>query len=886
MVGRVLFLIGLYVCLASQSVWAEHVPFQAGHVFISVSNGQVQHRDAAGNLLETLDTLQGGFTTGMAFDRLGNLYVTNFNAGNVRKFDNKGGLIGTFGIGYSGSPESILFNRDGNVYVGSVDGDNDIRKFDQFGNPLAQFDVATERRGSDWIDLGADQCTMFYTSEGPSVKRFDVCTNTQLADFNVAPLPTTVAYAVRLLPSGGLLVASTSVIVRLDSLGNAIQVYDASGEDCWFALNLDPDGTSFWSADFCSSNVHKFDIETGQQLLTFNTGTAPLTVFGLVVFGEIAVGSPSSLHGTVGNRTVYLYWNPPPQAVDGYRLRRDDGNSVTTIDLGSSSTSFLDFGLENGRLYRYTVTAVKNGVEGPPSNEVFARPNEFAVSQPPAHSAKPILFLHGICLFEGDPTTASTWDITRHFFANTLHWQFGGTLFYRKTDDPRMVTPQDENFRSDGDFYTVTFGNCQADYDVGREGLLHQADEVQGFIRRLNDAGLNKISLVAHSMGGMAGRSYIADQPQEAVARVLDFVTHVTPHGGAPLASLFQLASRGARDLDFECEDGRLDYGGLLSTGFLEHLRNVTLPGEIRYFAIRGHSHQNWSIPSTPHRFFTQGCLTTHWDGLIPIDSADFGAIPPSAPLGQPPLAVRSVPLLTTNRFHTNQTNDFSAILCALDPGCFILNARSPVDIEITAPDGRSISRQLTAIPAASYMELEDETDHPIATVLIPFPLGGDYTIKVLPKPGVSPTDTFSIEVRRAGTTTVLAQDQQVQDIRDQPFVFTVVLIDVKPGSFPNPINRKSRGRIPVAILSNPDFDAPNLVNRTSLTFGATGNEISLAFCNDSAEDVNRDGFPDLVCHFDTLKANFQTGDTQGVLQGQTVEGILIRAMDSVRVVP
>ncbi|MDX1670055.1 MAG: hypothetical protein R3194_11600, partial [Limnobacter sp.] len=38
----------------------------------------------------------------------------------------------------------------------------------------SQFDVATDDRGSDWIDLAADQCTMYYTSEGTLVKRFDV----------------------------------------------------------------------------------------------------------------------------------------------------------------------------------------------------------------------------------------------------------------------------------------------------------------------------------------------------------------------------------------------------------------------------------------------------------------------------------------------------------------------------------------------------------------------------------------------------------------------------------------------------------------------------------------------------------------------------------------
>ncbi len=298
---RVLLIVGFCALLPARTAWANHIPYGLGDVFVSVSNGKVQHRDASGNLLETLDTLQGGFTTGMAFDSLGNLYVTNFDAGNVRKFDSMGGLIGTFGSGYSGAPESILFDRNGNAYVGAVNGDNHIRKFDPTGNPLGQFAVATERRGTDWIDLAADQCTMFYTSEGPDIKRFNVCTNIQLSNFNVAPLPNSVSYALRILPNGDVLVANTSVIARLDSAGNLVQQYDSPGQDCWFALNLDLDGTSFWSADFCSSTVHKFDIQSGRELLSFSTGTGSFTVFGIAVFGEFTGSRHFLLQSTFGS---------------------------------------------------------------------------------------------------------------------------------------------------------------------------------------------------------------------------------------------------------------------------------------------------------------------------------------------------------------------------------------------------------------------------------------------------------------------------------------------------------------------------------------------------------------------------------------------------------
>jgi len=135
--------------------------FQTGDVFAAVSTGRVNWYRADGTLVKQLDSQQPGYTAGMAFDVSGNLYVTNFGAANVSRFDNAGNLLGTFGSGYSGSPESIVFDAGGNVYVGSVNGDNKIRKFDSAGVPLAQYAVAIERRGSDWIDLSTDQKTMF-----------------------------------------------------------------------------------------------------------------------------------------------------------------------------------------------------------------------------------------------------------------------------------------------------------------------------------------------------------------------------------------------------------------------------------------------------------------------------------------------------------------------------------------------------------------------------------------------------------------------------------------------------------------------------------------------------------------------------------------------------
>ena len=170
--------------------------------------------------------------------------------------------------------------------------------------------VEVPGRGSDWIDLAADQTTMFYTSEGRLVYRYDVSTSTQLTNFATLPGPRgpNIAFALRLLPpgdgSGGLLVADQSNIKRLDGSGAVVQTYDVAGEDGWFSLNLDPNGTSFWAGNFPSSNnFYRFNIATGAiEAGPINTG-AGTQLFGLCLKGELtaAVGNIALTPATAQN---------------------------------------------------------------------------------------------------------------------------------------------------------------------------------------------------------------------------------------------------------------------------------------------------------------------------------------------------------------------------------------------------------------------------------------------------------------------------------------------------------------------------------------------------------------------------------------------------------
>ncbi len=191
------------------------------------------------------------------------------------------------------SNESIVFDAAGNYYVGHADGNQDVQKFSPTDTPLATYDVEVEERGSDWIDLAADQKTLFYTSEGSTIKRFDVSTNTQLPDFAT---DLTQTFALRLLPPGdgsnGLLVANTVDIKRLDSNGEVVQTYDAPDENFWFALNLDPNGTSFWSARHSSGNFYRFNIATGDiELGPIDSGEGD-SIAGLCLKGEPTAATP------------------------------------------------------------------------------------------------------------------------------------------------------------------------------------------------------------------------------------------------------------------------------------------------------------------------------------------------------------------------------------------------------------------------------------------------------------------------------------------------------------------------------------------------------------------------------------------------------------------
>jgi hypothetical protein len=124
--------------------------------------------------------------------------------------------------------------------------------------------------------------------------------------------------------------------------------------------------------------------------------------------------------------------------------------------------------------------------------------------------------------------------------------------------------------------------------------------------------------------------------------------------------------------------------------------------------------------------------------------------------------------------------------------------------------------------------------------------------------------------------------DNTVSILINNTFTPIVVTIDIKPGNFPNRINPRSHGVIPVAILTTSMFDA-TMVDPLSVKFGPKG--ATEAHGRGHIEDADGDGDLDLVLHFRTQETGITCGATSASLTGETLNGQPITGSDSIKTV-
>ena len=294
--------------VASGTIVSDDLPPGTRFVLVGMDAGadKIRRYTHTGTFIDAWDTImpimQNNIVTGLCFSPDGKVLATRFGYRSPILYSRHGAMLDSdFGFVTSSSPgfhqhESCVYDRSGNAYIGQAgatdtlpDSEVPILKFSESGVLLERFVIPTGERGTDWIELAGDQCTLYYTSEDTAVRRYNLCTHSVLPIFT-SSLGGPHCYALRLRPNRELMVACQDAVHRLNQQGAIVQTYtrqsigenDAGG---LFALNLDPDGTSFWTAGVDSGMVYRVDIESGAVLTAFNSGTGGVS--GLAVYGEI-----------------------------------------------------------------------------------------------------------------------------------------------------------------------------------------------------------------------------------------------------------------------------------------------------------------------------------------------------------------------------------------------------------------------------------------------------------------------------------------------------------------------------------------------------------------------------------------------------------------------
>jgi len=218
----------------------------------------------------------------------------------------------------------------------------------------------------------------------------------------------------------------------------------------------------------------------------------------------------------------------------------------------------------------------------------------------------------------------------------------------------------------------------------------------------------------------------------------------------------------------------------------------------------------------------------------------------------------------------------------------------SSVDLIVTDPDGLVISRELSEIPEAIYVE--DDLNGDGSTddfVSIPERKIGDYLISVVPEPNAEPADIYTLEVWIGNMTVVLAENVQISNIPAKPYIVrstSTEVIPIIPATVdfnPDTLNLKSKGNWVTVYIELPvghGYDV-SMINLTTVMLNGQVYAEAKPF---AIGDYDSDGIPDLMVKFNraAVQAILQVDDQVEItISGKLTDGRVFEGKDTIQVI-
>ena len=708
------------------------------------------------------DNLQFDYPEGVAVDLSRNIYVVDTVNNRIQKLDDGGNYLTQWGSSGKGDeqfnwPKLAATDTSGNVYVADQV-NNRIQKFDSGGKFLTKWGYQGTDSGNFSYPTGItiDPSGNVYVADrlNQRIQKFDLDGNYlkqwPIADWGTIPGPHYV-WGIAADASGNVYVAETGNndrILKFDSDGNYLLQWGSYGSgNTQFnyptGVAVDKLGNVYVS-DKDNNRIQKFKSD-GTYVTQWGSQGSGNSQFdnpeGIAVdtSGNVYVADPGNnriqefaLDQAPGTGSILVTSSPPGAEI--WINSADTGQKTPAVFSGKDPGSYLVTVIKSGYVTPATRTVTVTAGQETDVNFALDEGSLYVTSVPDGAE---------VIIDGADAGQTTNWTFTAHEGSHSVAVSKAGYI----TPDPKTVT--------------VT-GMLQTEVDFALDpipvstGVLRVTSDTKGAEIFINSADTHEIT--DHSFTGETPGSY---------------TVYVTLSGyDTPATKTVTVTAGQETDVDFT----------------LVKTPPFPTTGSIEVTAYPSGT-QIWLDGVSQGYYYTGQVVTI--TGVSPGTHLIYGSYHDYANAPSVYWYQSSDPHVSVSAGQTTKYMLEMYMATPGMPGSVSVSAKCPVDLTITNPSGKVISKTADEIPGAIYTQPNVDADG-FRDVLVAFQdeIPGYYHVAVTPKTGALPTDTYTLTAWSPQKTVTLADKIPVSNIPEKGYVFFLAAdgsITIVPGGIPTP---------------------------------------------------------------------------------------------------